>query len=155
MPELRALIREILAEELAAIRSGAGGAPAVERVRIADNRDLTAFARDLLERASDPRFAAAVRDGSVVFALEGGSAAAPAIRAETPRYAAPPAEYAAPVTTVPPAVPELTKGLITERDIAAIPEGQTRLRVARNSRLTPLAGDEARRRKIRIERMTT
>lgn len=149
MPELRALIREILAEELAAIRSGAGGAPAVERVRIADNRDLTAFARDLLERASDPRFAAAVRDGSVVFALEGGSAAAPAIRA------APPAEYAAPVTTVPPAVPELTKGLITERDIAAIPEGQTRLRVARNSRLTPLAGDETRRRKIRIERMTT
>ena len=56
------------------------------------------------------------------------------------------------VTTMPAAVPELRKGLITERDIAAVAEGEVRLRVAKTARLTPLAGDEARRRGIRIER---
>jgi len=147
MPELRALIREILAEELAAIRSGAGGAPAVERVRIADNRDLTAFARDLLERASDPRFAPPSATAAS-YSLSKG------VRRPLPHPAAPPPNTPRRSRPCRPRA-ELTKGLITERDIAAIPEGQTRLRVARNSRLTPLAGDEARRRKIRIERMTT
>jgi hypothetical protein len=49
-------------------------------------------------------------------------------------------------------VPELRKGLITERDIACVAEGETRLRITKQARLTPLAGDEARRRGIRIER---
>jgi hypothetical protein len=53
---------------------------------------------------------------------------------------------------MPPTVPELRKSLVTERDIAAVAQGQTRLRVLKTARLTPLAGDEARRRAIRIER---
>jgi hypothetical protein len=56
------------------------------------------------------------------------------------------------VTTLPARVPELLKGLITERDIAGIAEGETRLRISKTARLTPLAGDEARRRGLRIER---
>ncbi|MER9707585.1 hypothetical protein NKJ10_25735 [Mesorhizobium sp. M0204] len=155
MSELRALIREIVAQELAAIRPSSRGAPLEENVCIADSRDLTAFALGLLERATDPLFAAAVRDGSHVFMLEGArlsDAATPG----APRHAPSPGlAQTMLVTTSPPAVPELTKSLITERDIAAIPTDQTRIRIGKKSRLTPLASDEARRRKIRIERMTT
>ncbi len=56
------------------------------------------------------------------------------------------------VTTIPPKVPELSKSLITERDLAAVPNGETRLRITKTALLTPLANDEARRRGIRIER---
>ncbi|MGB4825890.1 MAG: hypothetical protein WBP18_01195, partial [Paracoccaceae bacterium] len=75
-------------------------------------------------------------------------------------HAAPIAAPAAPtlaqpttlVTTVPVAVPELAKSMITERDIVGLGEQEKRLRVKKNARFTPLAGDEARRRGIRIER---
>lgn len=158
MSELRSLIRQILAEEIAGLVPGIVAGPQVERVRVGTEADLTDFALSVLERAQEPGFAAALREGRIRFAPEGAASfhAAPAY--------APPAERVAPaarreaaqpitlVTTMPATVPELKKGLITERDIAAIAEGETRLRIGKSARLTPLAGDEARRRGIRIER---
>ena len=155
MSELRSLIRQILAEEIAGLVPGIVAGPQVERVRAGTEADLTEFALSLLERAREPGFAAALREGRIRFAPEGvtPSHAAPAYA--PPAFAAPrpaPAQPLTLVTTMPAAVPELKKGLITERDIAAVAEGETRLRIGKSARLTPLAGDEARRRGIRIER---
>ena len=156
MSDLRAIIREVLSEEIAALRTEILGAAQEEQVRVASAVDLTEFAVSILRRASDPAFAAAVREGRIRF-VPAGVPAASTTFASTARAASapPPAQQATLVTTVPAAVPELIKPLITERDIAAIGEGQTRLRIGRQSRLTPLAGDEARRRGIRIERSAT
>ncbi|KRP89524.1 hypothetical protein AOQ72_00080 [Bradyrhizobium yuanmingense] len=152
--DLRALIRELLAEEIASLRAEMRGAVQEEHVRIGTAADLTAFALSMMRRASDPTFAAALREGRIQFVPE-LSATPPtfvpmAQPADAPFKARPPTL----VTTVPATVPELMKPLITERDIAAVAEGETRLRIGRRSRLTPLAGDEARRRGIRIERST-
>ena len=150
MTDLRALVRELLSEEIAAIRAELLGGVQVERVRVASGADLTDFAQSVARRAQDPAFAAALRDGRIRFEPDGMVHVAPA-PAVAPRPQAAPQPVAL-VTTVPAAVPELRKGLITERDIAGIAEGETRLRVTKTARLTPLAGDEARRRGIRIER---
>ena len=150
MTDLRALVRELLSEEIAAIRAELLGGVQVERVRVASGADLTDFAQSVGRRAQDPAFAAALRDGRIRFEPDGMVQVAPA-PAVAPRPQAAPQPVAL-VTTVPAAVPELRKGLITERDIAGIAEGETRLRVTKTARLTPLAGDEARRRGIRIER---
>lgn len=178
MSELRSLIRQILAEEIAGLGLGSGnaGGPRVERVRVDCEAQLTDFALQVLERAQDPGFVAALRDGRLRFAPEmaaghhGGPVQAYAAPVHAaPAYAAPayataqlhgahslaPVQAAQPITlvaSVPATVPELRKGLITERDIAAIAEGETRLRIGKKARMTPLAGDEARRRGIRIER---
>ncbi len=156
MSDLRALIRELLSEEIAAIRADLLGGPQVERVRVGTGADLTEFALSVLRRAQEPGFAAALREGRIRFEPEGAPAhAAPAPYSAPVHHAPPPPVAAQPttlVTTLPAPVPELRKGLVTERDIAAVAEGETRLRITKTARLTPLAGDEARRRGIRIER---
>jgi hypothetical protein len=137
MTDLREEIRAILREEIAALRvQDAPLPPSVEPVRMTNSADLNRFARDLVMRATDPDFAQAVASGRISFALAGGGA--------QPHATAP-----APGPT---AGAPLEKSLVTERDIAAL-AGTTRvLRLARETRLTPLAHDEARRRGIRIER---
>lgn len=140
MPGLRDEIRAILREEIAALTKGSQvSVPARERVRIASSADLTRFAQDLLARAADPGFAARVARGELRFELaEHAPVGAPMITG-APR----------------PAPNMLDKTLITERDIAAQDGGVRTLRIAKGSRLTPLARDEARRRGIRIERSET
>lgn len=136
MPGLRDEIRAILREELAALRHET--MQATETVRIASSADLNRFARDILARAASPDFAAQVEQGRLRFELAGGvPAAAPAPR---PIVASPPA----------PAGVTLDRKLVTERDIAGLAAGV--LRIGKETRLTPLARDEARRRGIRIER---
>lgn len=152
MTDLRALVRELLSEEIAAIRAELLGGAQVERVRVDSGADLTRFAQSVLARAQDPAFAAALRDGRLRFEPDAMSHVA-----STPAPTAAPRAQAAPqpvalVTAVPASVPQLRKALVTERDIAGIAEGETRLRITKTARLTPLAGDEARRRGIRIER---
>ena len=154
MDDLRSLIRDLLAEEIAAIRAELLTAgPREERVRVDDARSLTDFALSVIKRAAEPGFAAALQEGRLRFVPADISTFAAGTAA-----AAPPAGQARPsvlVTTVPATVPEITKGLVTERDIAKLPPEATRLRIGRLGRLTPLAVDEARRRGIRIERSAT
>lgn len=153
MSELRSLIRQILAEEIAGLVPGIAG-PRVERARAGTEAELTEFALSVLDRAQDPGFAAALREGRIRFAPEAAAPVHAPPAYAPPAYALPPAA-AQPltlVTTMPAPVPELRKGLVTERDIAGIAEGETRLRIGKSARLTPLAADEARRRGIRIER---
>lgn len=147
--DLRALIRELVSEEIAALHAELRCAVQEERIRVGTAADLTEFALAVVRRASDPTFVVALREGRTRFVPEPVPS--------PPRFVAIPQQPIAPsssklVTTVPASVSELMKPLITERDIAAVPEGETRLRISSRSRLTPLAGDEARRRGIRIER---
>lgn len=142
MSPLRDEIRAILREEIAALRAAptsvAPDGPHTERVRIATGADLTRFARELVERAREPGFAARVARGDLAFEL-----------AATPAMPGPPI-----VTGAPRAAPgRLDKALITERDIAGLAGTARGLRIGPHSRLTPLARDEARRRGIRIERV--
>lgn len=140
MPGLRDEIRAILREEIAALtESSHASVPTRERVRIASSSDLTRFAQDLLARAADPGFAARVAHGDLRFELAEHVPAGAPIVTGAPR----------------PAPNVLDKTLITERDIAAQNGSVRTLRIAKGSRLTPLARDEARRRGIRIERSET
>lgn len=150
MSALRDEIRAILREEIAALRHEMAPARAPETVQVANSADLNRFARDLLARAAqDPEFAAAVQSGAQRFELAGGYSAA--------NQAAP----APRIVTSPPApaarakVAEITKALLTERDIDALDKDARVVRVPKTCRLTPLANDEARRRGIRIERFAT
>ncbi|MDQ0320302.1 hypothetical protein QO002_002440 [Pararhizobium capsulatum DSM 1112] len=180
MSDIRALIRDVLAEEIAAIRAellGAAGSRE-ERVRVDDARGLTEFALSVLRRAADPGFAAALQEGRLIFVPAGAptlaaagpampmaayAPASPSVPVSSPPLSSLPLSQAQPVqqqasvlvTTVPSAVPQVTKSLITERDITGLGSDTTRLRIGRQSRLTPLAADEARRRGIRIERSAT
>ena len=172
MSDIRSLIREVLAEEIAAIRAellGAAG-PREERVRVDDARALTDFALSVLRRASDPGFVSALQEGRLIFVPAGAptfAAAGPAMPMAayapasssalvSPATAQPVSQQATVLaTTVPAAVPELTKSLVTERDIVGLGSDTTRLRIGKQCKLTPLAADETRRRGIRIERSAT
>ncbi len=156
MSDIRALIRELLAEEIATLRAELTAGPRQETVSLTTAAEVTQFALSVLDRAKDPGFAAALRSGGLQFVPAGaGAFQAPAYPPAQVQAFVPVAQPSVLVTTVPATVPELTKTLITERDIAAIAPGETRLRIGKCSRLTPLAGDEARRRGIRIERNMT
>lgn len=148
MSDLRALIRELLSEEIASLRAEilGGAAVAAEPVQVSTEAQLTEFALTIARRAQAPGFLAGLEAGRIRFAPQ-GMAAMP-----VPAPAPAGAPVARLVTTVPAGIPELRKSLVTERDIAAIGTDETRLRITKQARLTPLAGDEARRRGIRIER---
>jgi hypothetical protein len=153
MSDLRALVRTLLAEELAKLRGEMLAQPQTERVCVGSESELTEFARMVARRAQKPEFLEALEAGRIRFAPE---AAAPNPVAKSvspvPEPMQPASQPMSIVSTMPPSVPELRKNLVTERDIAAIAQGETRLRVIRTARFTPLAADEARRRGIRIER---
>src|SRR6218665_2373363 len=150
MSELRALIREILVEELAALRAAPAATPACEMVDVHSDEALMAFARDLLGRANDPEFVRCVQSGQHRFTLA-PTVAQPPGAPPRGRRPAPAASFTL-VASAPAEAPRFEKALVTERDVAAIPRDQSRIRLARNTRLTPLASDELRRRGIRIER---
>lgn len=145
MEDIRALIRDLLREELRSLRTGAGTGVSRETVRIGSDADLAAFVRRVLHMAQDPARRADIENGRVVFALD-RAAPAPA-----PADAAPRAAAASEAPAVSPRRAS-DKKLLQERDIDMLPQGTAVLTVARSTRLTPLAQDELRRRKIKIER---
>ncbi len=137
--ELRALIRDVIATEIAAVKRAAAPAakprPAEHRVRIANDADLAAFARQVLNLANDPATRSAIADGSFRFRLEGGAATAPAASA--------PASASA----------RIDKGVVTETMLLKLPKGTKRLQVGASVSVTPLARDKASSLGITIERM--
>lgn len=131
--DLRSVIRELLAEELAAIQ-GEAGAPGIraEEVSIDTDEALGAFVKRILELAKDDEARAEIEQGRHVFRL---------VNVTPPEAAAPqaaPARY--------------ERGLVTEKDIAKMPAGIAAIEAGKRVRFTPLARDELRRRGIKIER---
>ena len=128
---VRAIIREVLAEELQRIRPRAEARE--ERVAIASDADLSAFVTRLLELAKDEQARRAIEEKRHVFRLAGGGPSAPPPM---------PAAQAA----------RIEAGIVSERQIEALPPGTTRVVLGKSVRLTPLARDRARARGITFER---
>ena len=160
-PAVAALIREVLAEELARLR----GDVREERVRIADDADLAAFARRVLAVADDRGAREALESGRLVFRLDtgAGSAASTAGRhgagsGRVPRDGREPDA----IMSSPPSTASthgsrdhtetIESGLLSERHVDRLPRGTARVRLGRGVKLTPLARDRLRRRGIAIER---
>lgn len=145
MQDLRSLVRQVLAEELAALRQESGaGRPRVteEAVALRTNGELAAFVDRLMRLARDPAKRADIESGRHVFRLEsGGSGAGPV------------GSHSGPAPKPRGGSVAFDKGLVTEREVAKLPDGTARLKVGTTVRLTPLASDELRRRGITIERM--
>jgi hypothetical protein len=130
---VRAIIREVLAEELRRFKPR----PDVreERVTIATDADLAAFAARLLELFKDDQARRDIEEKLHVFRL-----------ATAPNPGA-----ALPAKTV--AQPQrIETGMVSERQIDALPPGTTQVILGATVRLTPLARDRARARGITFER---
>ncbi|WP_299848447.1 hypothetical protein [uncultured Roseovarius sp.] len=143
MGDLRSLIREVLSEELARLRPEVApmASPVTEEVvAIRSSADLNAFAQKLLSMAQDGRMRADILGGRHRFRLSHDEAAP--VMAHQP---------SAPVPNTP-ATAQFSTGLVSERDIAALPKGTRSVRAAKPVRFTPLAHDELRRRGIKVER---
>lgn len=144
---IRQLVREVLAEELGRLRRDAGAGSATsprpqvreEVVSIAGDADLAAFVGRLMALSRDGHARREIEEGRWVFRL-GTAAARPDARITT--SAAAPAPKSA----------RIEKGLVTERQIDALPQGTSVLEIGRAVRFTPLARDRVRRRGIAIER---
>jgi len=142
-PAIAALIREVLAEELARIAkdktpSGAASSSArEEHVTIAGDGDLQKFARQVLKYAAAPKLREDIEQGRLVFRLAGAGA-------DTHHASVPAAQGGE--TTV-------ETGIISERQVDQLPKDTRKLRIAKRVRLTPLARDRLRQRGISIERM--
>lgn len=170
-PAVAELIREVLAEELARLRTGVRE----ERVRITDDADLAMFARRVLALAGDRGAREDFESGRLVFRLDGGAGSAvgvggagntasgagagfggaggsrvpgdgdAAVRgASLPRTA--PAQGSAGHTEL------IERGLLSERHVDRLPRETARVRLGPHVRMTPLARDRLRQRGIGIER---
>ena len=148
----RELIRELLAEALAAPNgNGLGGdaapavyppppvaavhrpstwaAPAAEPVTLRSDEDLERFVHALLARFEDPAQREAIRAGRVRFSLGGAAAAA------------------AHAGTI-----HVERGAVTERKVAEAAKAGARLVLGPGAVLTPLAREKARALGIELER---
>lgn len=133
--ELRALVREVLREELAPGRQRAAAAPAVreEYVRLESDGDVAAFVARILDIARDSGAMREVREGRHRFRLSRSAAAAPAVGQGGPP-------------------PEFSRGLISEKQVQALAGDTREVRAAPGVKFTPLALDELRRRGIKVKR---
>ena len=149
-PEVAALVREVLAEEVARLRTEkdararSESGVREERVRIRSDADLQDFAARVLAMAEDGQTRRALAAGGIVFRLEG---AAP----ESGSRPVPPASASRASESARTEVVE--GGLFSERQAERLPRETTRVRLGRNVKMTPLARDRLRRRGIVIERM--
>jgi len=139
MSALREEIRTILREELASVIE-ARMLPDIQRIKIENSHDLNAFARLILEKMSNPKFAEQLNSGQVMFELDDQATTYRTMHTI-------PASVAKPTQK---SVPTINKNLITEADIANVSAGN--VLVPRSARITPLAKDEAKRKGVRIER---
>jgi len=138
--EIRNLIRQVLAEELGKLKGELAAQPKPEvreeRVRIASDQDLAQFVRRLLQITRDGQARKQIEEGRWIFRL-GEAAAAPG--------AASPAQPRTQSV-------RLERGVVSERQVDALPEGTGVLQAGKAVRFTPLALDRLRQRGIAIER---
>lgn len=146
---IRSLIREVLAEELTALRSDVGAyaqtkpRPQIreEQVAINSDADLMDFVHRLLEIAKDGRARSEIESGRWLFRLSGG-------RGGCFEDSAPRSSAAALNDTA-----RFDRGLISERQVDTLCANIKYLVIGKRVRFTPLARDIIRRRGIVIERM--
>ena len=143
MENLKSIIKEVLKEELKNISAhGTKEDRNVkeEKVEINSSADLNNFARRILEISGDAKLKSDILSRYYVFRLstDGGRQ----VDAHHP---------ISPVNKRLKSI-EFTGGIITLKDVDALSQETRVIVVGKNSNFTPLARDEVRRRKIKIER---
>lgn len=128
--ELRQLIREAIAAELGpdAGRRGLAREPREEIVSIGSDAELATFVGRLLDMADHPKTRDDIRAGRLKFKLAGGTRCQRGEVQQAPQQQR---------VTLPP-------GVVTERQVNALPEGTTHVVIGEGVRLTPLARDRLR-----------
>ncbi len=136
---VRKMIREVLAEELKRVKAEVQATPGVreETVSIGSDADLAAFVAKLMKLAGDARARRDIEQGRVVFRLAGN---------------AQPASGSTPVPAPVGDTVRMERGVVSERQVDAMPKGTRILQAGPQVKLTPLAKDRLRRRGIKIER---
>jgi hypothetical protein len=135
--ELRAMIREVIQDLLP------NGLPVTETVNLADDEDLAAFVKRLVDLDPDER--EAIRSGRKRFRLPGMSSAART--AQVPAAAVNGTERAGDSP-----VRRIERGAVTEAMISQAAQAGQRLVLGRGAVLTPLARDRARASGVPIEK---
>lgn len=146
--DVRSMIREILQEELQALRAEGGAfadtspRPQVreEAVSLTSDAELHDFVLRILDLAQDGKSVREIKSGRWRFRLQAGGAGI-----GTPRAVAPAGQAQAGQ------VVSYERGLVSERQIGQLPAG-AQIRAGKRVRFTPLARDEIRRKGIRVER---
>jgi len=140
---VRSLIREVLAEELKRFKAGrrdTSSGAREETVAIGSDADLAGFVTRLLGLAADSKTRRDIEQGRLVFRLAGGAGRSPAVASAS-------ASTAQAGDTV-----RMDRGVMSERQVDALPKGTRTLLAGRDVKLTPLARDRLRQRGIKIER---
>ena len=127
--DLRAMVREVLREAIAARGQGSGAATAAQSVAIRNDADLQA----LIAQLAAPGGIEAVRAGTLNFTLAAVGTA-----------------YVSSAAAVGPVV--TLDGVVSERKLQAIASGTT-VRLAATAVLTPMAKDAGRRLGLKFERI--
>lgn len=127
--DLRAMVREVLREAIAARGQGSGAATAAQSVAIRNDADLQA----LIAQLAAPGGIEAVRAGTLKFTLAAVGTA-----------------YVSSAAAVGPVV--TLDGVVSERKLQAIASGTT-VRLAATAVLTPMAKDAGRRLGLKFERI--
>jgi len=149
-PAIAQMIREVLAEELGKLRAARGsggiqqGGPETLSVSVRNDGELQDLVRRVLAMAADPAARKALESGRRVFRLQQGAGPATASSATAAASTA----TAAGSTTI-------ASGVLSERMVDRLPAGTARLVVGKAVRLTPLAKDRLRQRRITVERKDT
>ena len=145
MSDLRAIIREMLEAELAGMKSSTDTVDIrQEVVSISTDEQLSKFVRHIIKLSQDPQIKNQLLEGRYIFKLDPPDAAIQTV-AEPQQEA-----LVAPAQTM-----TIESGLITEKDVNKLPAGLELICVSDSVRFTPLASDELRRRRIKIERRTS
>lgn len=137
---LRDLVKSVIAEEVATIRKPNGASASTsseERVAIANDADLVAFARRVLSLAGDPAKAKEIAAGRYPFRLD-----RPAPQHATAPHAVAPVAQSH----------RIDAGVVTESTLNKLPRGLSRLLLGPGVTVTPLAKDRARALGLTFER---
>ena len=153
--DIRQIVRDVLAEEIARFRRERGGGSDAPRphvreevVSIRSDMELGAFVRRLAEILKDGRSREEIEQGRWMFRLAPGSITAQSTPSLPHHGAGSPMPIAAPANVS----ATIDRGIVSERQIEALPHGTSRLVVGKSVRFTPLARDRLRLRAIEIER---
>jgi len=142
-PAIAQMIREVLAEELGKLRTGQGNqaaqssGPETLTVSVGNDGELQDLVRRVLAMAATPSTRAALETGKTVFRLQG---------ATTNRAVEPLAPQARVSDTT------IERGVMSERMVDRLPAGTKRILIGKAVRMTPLAKDRLRQRRITVER---
>jgi len=142
---VRAMIREVLAEELSRIaRERAPSSQTEEIVSVNSDEELQSLVLHILKLSRDKTMRDKIIKGEHVFRLCNNSSqskALPSIKKETTSQQG-----------LDDAV-QIEDGFLSERRVEALPPGTRIIRLGPGVRFTPLARDRLRRRKIAVERI--